>query len=233
MISANLFQPLPPSNNNAITADLLEDEEFASALSPTWPHLQLVYDILLRLVLNVDPKKEPMLGGIVVRGVLRYWPITNCHKEVLLIGELEELVDNIDPDHYRKLALPLCTQITRCLNSWNSQVAERALYIWNNEQFVKMANSAIEEVFPVVVEGMEKNLKWHWSQSVKQLTENVKAMLEEMDPSLYEKCLQEIGHKEYLAQQEEVKRKKRWERIELEAAKSQFLQPQKFICVSH
>lgn len=246
MISVNLFHSLPPSNNNAaITGDFLDDEEFGSALSPTWPHLQLVYDILLRLVLNMDPKilrnyidqpfltnvlclfqsedprereslknvyhriyskftfyrsfmrksmsevflhyifetekhcgigelleiwgsiingftvplkeehklflmrvliplqkgkgmqlyhrqlsycvnqfvqKEPMLGGIVIRGVLKYWPITNCQKEVLLIGELEELVENIDPGHYRKLALPLCTQITRCLNSWNSQV---------------------------------------------------------------------------------------------------------------
>lgn len=113
------------------------------------------------------------------------------------------------------------------------QVAERALYVWNNEQFVKMAHSALEEVFPVVVEGMEKNLKRHWSKSVKQLTENVKAMLEEMDPSLYEKCLKEIGQKEYLAEQEEANRKKKWERIEMEAAKNQFLQPQKFICVSH
>ncbi|XP_015576052.1 serine/threonine protein phosphatase 2A 57 kDa regulatory subunit B' beta isoform [Ricinus communis] len=357
MISANLFRPLPPSSNSAIlTADLPDDEDLSYPLSPAWQHLQMVYDILLRLVLNVDPKilrsyidesfitnllylfqsedprereslknayhriysrftfyrsfmrksmndvflhyvfesekhcgigelleiwgsiingftvplkeehklflmrvlvplhktkgmqvyhrqlsycvnqfvqKEPMLGGIVIRGILRYWPITNCQKEFLLIGELEELVENIEPDHYRKLALPLCSQITRCLNSWNSQVAERALYIWNNEQFVKMASSAIKDVFPVIVEAMEKNLKWHWSKSVKQLTENVKGMLQEMDPNLYDKCLQEMVDKENLARQEEIKRKERWERIELEAAKNQFLQPQQFLCLSH
>jgi len=73
----------------------------------------------------------------------------------------------------------------------------------------------MEEVFPVVIESVEKNLKWHWSKSVKQLTENVKTMIEEMDPNLYDKCLEEIAHKEYLAGQEDIKRKENWERLEL------------------
>lgn len=143
-----------------------------------------VYHRQLSYCVNQFVQKEPMLGGVVVRGILRYWPVTNSQKEVLLIGELEEIVENLDPDQYRKLALPLCTQITRCLNSCNSQVAERALYVWNNEQFVKMASTALDEVFPMVVEGMERNLKEHWSKSVKQLTKNVQVMLEEMDPIL-------------------------------------------------
>ncbi|KAL7243027.1 hypothetical protein ACSBR1_015438 [Camellia fascicularis] len=109
----------------------------------------------------------------------------------------------MEPEQYRMLALPLCTQITKCFNSWNSQVAERALYVWNNEQFVKMASQVIEEVFPVIVEGMERNLKWHWSKSVKQLTENVKVMLEEMEPSLYNQCLLRLQSRESVARQEE------------------------------
>ncbi|TYJ35862.1 hypothetical protein E1A91_A05G267300v1 [Gossypium mustelinum] len=192
-----------------------------------------VYHRQLAYCVSQFVQKEPALGGVVVRGILRYWPITNCHKEVLLIGELEELVENIDPDQYRTLALPLCSRITRCFNSCNSQVAERALYVWNNEQFVKMASEAMEEVFPVVVEGMEKNLKLHWSKSVKQLTENVKAMLEEMDPPLYDKCLREIHHRESEAHREQVKRQQKWDQIETAAAKhSHFLQPTKTICVS-
>lgn len=67
-------------------------------------------------------QKEPALGGVAVMAILRYWPITNSQKEVLIIDELEELVQNIAPDQYRKLALPLCTKITRCFNSLNSQV---------------------------------------------------------------------------------------------------------------
>ncbi|KAL5856201.1 hypothetical protein ACOSQ3_006036 [Xanthoceras sorbifolium] len=173
-----------------------------------------VYHRQLAYCVSQFVQKEPALGGVVVRGILKYWPVTNCQKEVLLIGELEELVENIDPDQFRKLALPLSTQITRCLNSFNSQVAERALYVWNNEHFVKMASSAIEEVFPVIVQGMERNLKLHWSKGVKQLTENVKVMLEEMDPDLYDKCLQDISLRESEACRAAIKRKERWEKIE-------------------
>lgn len=93
------------------------------------------------------------------------------------------------------------------------QVAERALYVWNNEQFVKMASQAMEEVFPVVVEGIEKNLKRHWSKSVRQLTENVKIMLEETDPVLYSSCVQQLELRAIRARQEELQRKERWERI--------------------
>ena len=82
----------------------------------------------------------------------------------------------------------------------------------------------------MIVEGMEKNLKWHWSKSVKQLTENVKVMLKDMEPNLYSKCLVKLKNQEFEAQQEEMKRKEKWERIEMEAARNQFLQPPHYIC---
>ena len=81
-----------------------------------------VYHRQLAYCVSQFVQKEPVLGEIVIRGILKYWPITNCQKEVLLVGELEELVEILDPEQFRKLALPLCTQIARCLSSWNSQV---------------------------------------------------------------------------------------------------------------
>ena len=85
----------------------------------------LAYHRQLAYCVSQFVQKEPVLGGLVVRGILRYWPVTSCQKEILLIGELEELVENIDPDQYRKLALPMCSRITKCLNSWNSQVSSQ------------------------------------------------------------------------------------------------------------
>ncbi|KAL3514970.1 hypothetical protein ACH5RR_021872 [Cinchona calisaya] len=190
-------------------------------------HRQLAYCV------SQFVQKEPVIGGNVVRGILRYWPVTNCQKEVLLIGELEDLVDNMDPEQYQSIALPLCTQITKCLNSWNSQVAERALYVWNNEQFVKMASRAMERVFPVVVEGMEKNLKYHWSKSVKELTENVKEMLQGLEPSLYVKCLSQLELQESTALNKEMRRKEMWERVELAANRNQCVEQLRCICVSN
>lgn len=80
-----------------------------------------------------------------------------------------------------------------------------------------MATEAMEDVFPVVVEGVEKNLKFHWSNSVRQLTENVKEMLQELDPSLYTKCISQLEDEESAARRREMRRKEMWERLEMAA----------------
>ncbi|KAL4566689.1 hypothetical protein LXL04_030810 [Taraxacum kok-saghyz] len=160
-------------------------------------------------------QKEAELGAVVIGKVLRYWPVTNCRKEVLLIGEMEEIAENIDRRQYLKVALPLWIQITKCITSNNSQVAERALYVWNNEQFMKVVSQDIEMVFPYLVEALEKNLTCHWSTSVQDLTQNVKILLEELEPTLYKTCLEMIKIHELTARLEENTRRRKWERIEM------------------
>ncbi|KAE8715330.1 putative polyamine transporter [Hibiscus syriacus] len=169
--------------------------------------------------------KVSALGGIVVRRILRYCPITDCHKEVFPSENWKS---------WSRILIPISTERWQYPYALELQdVAERALYVWNNEQFVKMASAGMEEVFPVVVESMESNLKVHWSKSVMQLTENVKSMLEEMDPNLYEKCLREIDHRQSEARREQIKRRQRWIELEMAAAKqNHFLQPTKSVYVS-
>lgn len=38
-------------------------------------------------------EKDPELAVSVLQGLLKFWPITNSHKEVLFIGELEEVLE--------------------------------------------------------------------------------------------------------------------------------------------
>lgn len=46
---------------------------------------------LLRLVQFVE--KDPKLADPVLRSLLKFWPLTNSQKEVLFIGELEEVLE--------------------------------------------------------------------------------------------------------------------------------------------
>lgn len=50
-ISGNLFRALPRSGKNPD----VEDEPFED---PAWAHLQLIYDLTLRLVINTDVDKK-------------------------------------------------------------------------------------------------------------------------------------------------------------------------------
>ena len=64
---------------------------------------------------------------------IRYWPKVHSPKEVMFLNELEEILDVIEPAEFQKVMVPLFNQLTKCVSSPHFQVAERALYYWNNE----------------------------------------------------------------------------------------------------
>ena len=47
------------------------------------------------------------------RGLLKYWPVTNSQKEVLFLGELEEVLELTQAAEFVKTMLPLFTKSRR------------------------------------------------------------------------------------------------------------------------
>ena len=68
------------------------------------------------------------------------------------------------------------------------QVAERALFLWNNEYIVQLLHHNKAIVVPLVVGALEENAKQHWNSAVQNLSGNVRKMFQNMDPKLYERC---------------------------------------------
>lgn len=249
MISINIFRCLPPASHENTGQEVVDPEEDDPYLEPSWPHLQLVYELLLRYVVSSDtdtkiakryidhsfvlklldlfdsedprereylktilhriygkfmvhrpfirkainnifyrfiyeterhsgigelleilgsiingfalpmkeehklflvrallplhkPKpvamyhqqlsycitqfveKDYKLADTVIRGLLKYWPLTNCQKEVLFLGELEEVLEATQGAEFQRCMVPLFRQIARCLNSSHFQVWE-------------------------------------------------------------------------------------------------------------
>lgn len=54
MISVNIFRCLPPASHENTGSENVEQEEDEPCLEPSWPHLQLVYELLLRYVVSSD-----------------------------------------------------------------------------------------------------------------------------------------------------------------------------------
>ncbi len=46
------------------------------------------------------------------------------------------------------------------------QVAERSLFIWNNEYIVQLVSQFRQTVLPLVLPALEDNAKHHWSPAV-------------------------------------------------------------------
>lgn len=79
-------------------------------------HAQLAYCVVQFL------EKDAALTEPVVRGLLKFWPKTCSQKEVMFLGEIEEILDVIDPPQFVKIQEPLFRQIAKCVSSPHFQV---------------------------------------------------------------------------------------------------------------
>uniref|UniRef100_A0A8B9LL16 Serine/threonine protein phosphatase 2A regulatory subunit n=1 Tax=Astyanax mexicanus TaxID=7994 RepID=A0A8B9LL16_ASTMX len=263
MISTNLFRTLPPSENPDF-----DPEEDEPSLEASWPHMQLVYEFLLRFLENpdfqpstakryIDQKfvlqvcvcaslfllvcffppnmfiyetdhfngvaelleilgsiingfalplkaehkqflmkvlipmhtakglalfhaqlaycvvqfleKDPTLTEPVIRGLLKFWPKTCSQKEVMFLGEIEEVLDVIEPTQFKKIQEPLFKQISKCVrvkHIYPPQVAERSLYFWNNEYILSLIEENIDKILPIMFGSLYRISKEHWNQYV-------------------------------------------------------------------
>ncbi|KAG8374207.1 hypothetical protein BUALT_Bualt11G0107000 [Buddleja alternifolia] len=338
MISLNIFRCLPPASHENTASEKVEAEEDDPYLEPSWPHLQLVYELLLRYVVSSDtdtkvakryidnafvlrlldlfdsedprereylktilhriygkfmvhrpfirkainnifyrfiyetgkhsgigelleilgsiingfalpmkeehkvflvraliplhkPKpiaiyhqqlsycitqfveKDYKLADTVIRGLLKYWPVTNSQKEVLFLGELEEVLDATQAVEFQHCVVPLFRQIARCLNSSHFQVAERALFLWNNEHIFGLIAQNRNVILPIIFEALEKNIQSHWNRAVHGLTVNVRKMFLELDGDLFEECRRQYIERRAKSRELEEKRETIWQRL--------------------
>lgn len=98
------------------------------------------------------------------------------------------------------------------------QVAERALFLWNNEHIVGLIAQNRSVILPIIYPTLEKNIQSHWNQAVHGLTTNIKKMFMEMDPELFEECQRQYEEKQAKSKEVEEQRQYTWKRLAEAAA---------------
>jgi serine/threonine-protein phosphatase 2A regulatory subunit B' len=137
-------------------------------------HPQLAYCIVQFL------EKDAALTEEVVLGLLRYWPKVNSTKEVMFLNEIEDIFEVMDPAEFAKVKHvphecathaehnqvqePLFNQLAKSVASPHFQVAERALYFWNNEYFCNLVSDNVEVILPIMFAPLYENSKGHWNR---------------------------------------------------------------------
>ncbi|KAM7258063.1 hypothetical protein ACFE04_013804 [Oxalis oulophora] len=173
-----------------------------------------VYFQQLSYCLTQFTEKDPKLASTVIKGLLKYWPVTNSQKEVMFLGELEEILEATNMVEFQKVMIPLFWRLGCCINSYHFQVAERALFLWNNDQIVNLIAHNRQVILPVIFPSLEKNARDHWNQAVLNLTLNVRRMFSEMDDVLFLACQQHFKEEEAKQSIKAEKRREAWERLE-------------------
>ncbi|XP_065876158.1 serine/threonine protein phosphatase 2A 59 kDa regulatory subunit B' gamma isoform-like [Euphorbia lathyris] len=163
-------------------------------------------------------EKDFKLADTVIRGLLKYWPVTNSSKEVMFLGELEEVLETTQAAEFQRCMVPLFRQIGRCLNSSHFQVAERALFLWNNDHIRNLITQNRKVILPIIFPSLERNTRAHWNQAVQSLTLNVRKIFSDADQELFDECLAKFQEDEIKERELQEKRELTWKRLEDVAA---------------
>uniref|UniRef100_A0A8B9LKX9 Serine/threonine protein phosphatase 2A regulatory subunit n=1 Tax=Astyanax mexicanus TaxID=7994 RepID=A0A8B9LKX9_ASTMX len=171
-------------------------------------HPQLAYCVVQFL------EKDSTLTEPVVMALLKYWPKTHSPKEVMFLNELEEILDVIEPSEFVKVMEPLFRQLAKCVSSPHFQVAERALYYWNNEYIMSLISDNAAKILPIMFPALYRNSKTHWNKTIHGLIYNALKLFMEMNQKLFDDCTQQFRAEKNKERAKLKEREEAWIKIE-------------------
>ncbi|KAM7368102.1 hypothetical protein PAMP_014352 [Pampus punctatissimus] len=181
-------------------------------------HPQLAYCVVQFL------EKDSTLTEPTVMALLKYWPKTHSPKEVMFLNELEEILDVIEPSEFVKVMEPLFRQLAKCVSSPHFQVAERALYYWNNEYIMSLISDNAAKILPIMFPALYRNSKTHWNKTIHGLIYNALKLFMEMNQKLFDDCTQQFRAEKSKEKAKWKEREEAWIKIEnLAKSNPQFL----------
>lgn len=162
---------------------------------------------------------------------MRYWPKVNSTKEVMFLNEVEDIFEVMDPAEFAKVQEPLFHQLAKSVASPHFQVAERALYFWNNEYFCNLVSDNVEIILPIMFAPLYENSKGHWNRYVSAfwfvhrgllltrfrtihgMVYNAMKLFMEINPQLFDDCSHEYTEHQNNAAEREALRERKWAAI--------------------
>ncbi|EPY51306.1 protein phosphatase regulatory subunit Par1 [Schizosaccharomyces cryophilus OY26] len=155
-------------------------------------------------------EKDSSVTEEVILGLLRYWPKVNSGKEVLFLNELEDIIEVMEPSEFLKIQMPLFQKLASCISSQNFQVAERALYFFNNDYFVHLVEENVDVILPIIYPALFEISKSHWNRVINSMVCNVLKLFMDINPSLFDEVDSEYSELVLKREKEEQERKERW-----------------------
>ncbi|CAO0795983.1 unnamed protein product [Mucor circinelloides] len=182
-------------------------------------HPQLAYCVVQFL------EKDPTLTKPVVDCLLRYWPKVNSAKEVMFLNEIEEILDIIDNSEFPKVCVPIFEKVAQCVSSSHFQVAERALYLWNNDFIVNLMHENVKTIMPIMFKPLYTFSQQHWNRTIHGLVYNALKIFMDMDPQLFDQCTYIYKNNEKKVEELQKDREIAWQTVKQAAEKNQQQSP--------
>ena len=113
-----------------------------------------------------------------------------------------------------------------------TQVAERALYFWNNEYFCNLVSDNVDVILPIMFAPLYENSKGHWNRSVDPvhltympiciltfprtihgMVYNAMKLFMEVNPQLFDECSHDYTEQQNNAEAVKQVRQAKWDRL--------------------
>ncbi|XP_051920271.1 serine/threonine-protein phosphatase 2A 56 kDa regulatory subunit beta isoform isoform X1 [Hippocampus zosterae] len=171
-------------------------------------------------------EKDSTCAEHIIRGMLKYWPKTCTRKEVMFLGEMEQILDAIEPSQFVRVQEPLFKKIAACVASPHFQVVERACYFWNNEYILSLIEENCQVILPLVFANLYTFSKEQWNQSppssIVALVFDILETFMKMNGELFE----QLATSYKAAKQKDVRRQREhaelWRRLEEQADRKSY-----------
>ncbi|KAG6744148.1 hypothetical protein POTOM_052858 [Populus tomentosa] len=170
-----------------------------------------VYHQQLSYCITQFVEKYYKLADTVIRGLLKYWPVTNCQKEVIFLGELEEVLEATQSAEFQRSMVPLFRQIARCLTSSHFQMIN--VHLTLREQHIGCSRLMVVDDVSIACSVCIGKEYPRSLEPVHGLTVNVRKMFLEMDTELFEECQRQHAKKKSRARDVEEQRELTWKRL--------------------
>ncbi|KAK5003333.1 hypothetical protein LTR28_010297 [Elasticomyces elasticus] len=99
------------------------------------------------------------------------------------------------------------------LDAHVTQVAERALYFWNNEYFCNLVSDNVEIILPIMFAPLYENSKGHWNKTIHGMVFNAMKLFMEVNPQVFDECSNEYAERQKSEGQRQQTRQLKWDRL--------------------
>jgi len=177
-------------------------------------HPQLNYCILQYA------EKDPDTVMVIIKGLERFWPWNSATKQVLFLGELEEIMELCRGDHLDRVQDMVFSLIGKCLSSAHFQVIERTLYFLTSEQLSVhvMSPSRATYYLPYIIGPLIDLSAGHWNQTVEGLAQAALKNYMEADMNLYDRCSRDYKDKQAAVKSSRTDSDGKWDSLSSAAA---------------
>ncbi|OXB55989.1 hypothetical protein ASZ78_009719 [Callipepla squamata] len=158
--------------------------------------------------------KQFLVKVLIPLHTVRSLSLFHAQVEVMFLGELEEILDVIEPSQFVKIQEPLFKQIAKCVSSPHFQVAERALYYWNNEYIMSLIEENSNVILPIMFSSLYRISKEHWNPAIVALVYNVLKAFMEMNSTMFDELTATYKSDRQREKKKEKEREELWKKLE-------------------